>query len=378
MRTVQPALWDARSKWYNIGIQLGCEVSDLDAIKTSNCSNVDVCMTNMLASWLRKGSPTPTWKSVVEALQSSTVKEVQIANIVAEKYLDLDLKEKPEYSGKVDQVKRVERISQACDKAVVTEAKTGQCIKKIPELCDEEKVGLFELRLKTESGTIQLSFFTLCRQFFESLDAQNLCINELVEGLKELKVLKYVSPPRSESAQKSYEDFLGSITDVKGVKSVIKENSSFFDFRPLEHMILNFGLESDKKQLKKYKEEFEHYIKSRTFEFPTEVVIGQTRASNSTDLLVKVETDYKTLVEFKQFQCQISCVLNIAIDALHLKLVKDGCIQLIFLIPNFVQEVIFPLSPEQEVELTELGVIELSCGDYHFPHEVRSYPYTYV
>lgn len=368
MRTIQPALWGARPKWYNIGIQLGCEVSDLDAIRVSNNRNTDECMTDMLATWLRKGIPTPTWTSVVEALQSPTVDLMQMAEKIVDKYLSSDPKEESEDSHKTNHTKcHNEQVSQAIDEAVVAETKTFQHIREFQGLSDEEKDGL-EMRLERESENIKLSFHTLCNKFFDSLDEQQISVKKLVRYLKGLKALKSASSPKRASVLQSYEYVLESIDDVEKVKDVIEENSSFFDFRSLEYMIENAGQENDKKRLEKYKDDFEHYIKRRIFECPTEV--GSTHSSNSTELLVKVESDYDKLVELKQFQCQLSFILEVSIHVLRLSSVKDGCIQLIFLIPNLVQEAVFPLSPEQEAALTELGVVKLLCGDYHFPHEV--------
>ena len=81
-------------------------------------------------------------------------------------------------------------------------------------------------------------------------------------------------------------------------------------------------------------------------------------------------TNYKKIVELKLFECLLSKVLKVHMHELKLCSVKDGCIEMIFLIPIFVQEAIFPLSTEQEATLKELGVIKLLCGDYHFPRQV--------
>ena len=50
-----------------------------------------------------------------------------------------------------------------------------------------------------------------------------------------------------------------------------------------------------------------------------------------------------------------------------------GCLLLIFQVPSFVQEEIFPLSSEQERDLAAEGVIRLSSGDYQFAAKVCIY-----
>ena len=122
-------------------------------------------------------------------------------------------------------------------------------------------------------------------------------------------------------------------------------------------------------QLEKYKPDFDHYIKRRIFVCPTD--IGPTDAPSSTKMIVKVEHDYDTLVELKQFQCQLSVILDVSVHVLHLCSVKEGCIQMLFVIPTFIREAIFPLSAAQVAELKELGVIKLSCGDHQFSDQVQ-------
>ena len=68
------------------------------------------------------------------------------------------------------------------------------------------------------------------------------------------------------------------------------------------------------------------------FECPCE--IGPPETPSSTKLYVKLESDYDKLVELKQFQCCLSLILEVSVHTSCLSSVKDGCIQLTFLIPS--------------------------------------------
>ena len=59
-------------------------------------------------------------------------------------------------------------------------------------------------------------------------------------------------------------------------------------------------------------------------------------------------------------------VLNISDISLRLCRIGPGSLKLIFQLSLVIQQVIFPLSSDQEAELVCLGVIQLSCGDYQF------------
>ena len=49
---------------------------------------------------------------------------------------------------------------------------------------------------------------------------------------------------------------------------------------------------------------------------------------------------------------------------------EEGCFQVMFQVPSFVQQEIFPLSSEQERALVAEKVIKLTCGDYEFVAKV--------
>ena len=72
LRIVQRAAWDARAKWYNIGLELEIDSGTLDVIE-GNSKDIDSCFRAMLTTWLKMVDPKPTWEALAEALQSSTV-----------------------------------------------------------------------------------------------------------------------------------------------------------------------------------------------------------------------------------------------------------------------------------------------------------------
>ena len=69
----------------------------------------------------------------------------------------------------------------------------------------------------------------------------------------------------------------------------------------------------------------------------------------------------------------IGDILRVEPSTLYLCRIDDGCIELLFQVPPFVEEDIFPLSMEQERSLTSVGVIKLTCGNYSFPQSPEVY-----
>ena len=73
LREIVNATWDARSKWYTIGLGLDIPVGTLDAISLNNNGICESCYTKTLTEWLRRDSLRPTWNALAEALRSPSV-----------------------------------------------------------------------------------------------------------------------------------------------------------------------------------------------------------------------------------------------------------------------------------------------------------------
>ena len=70
---VYDAIYSVRSKWDNLGLQLGILGTDIDAVKRECRGDVGECLHKLLSMWLKKADPKPTWKTLIIALKSKTV-----------------------------------------------------------------------------------------------------------------------------------------------------------------------------------------------------------------------------------------------------------------------------------------------------------------
>ena len=73
LRDVQKVVWEARSRWYNMGLKLGTSPGTLNAIRLTERDDPDLCITHMIKDWLNNGNPQPTWAAVAKALKSPIV-----------------------------------------------------------------------------------------------------------------------------------------------------------------------------------------------------------------------------------------------------------------------------------------------------------------
>ena len=82
LRRVQDAIWEARAKWYNLGLGLNITPDTLDSIELANQQNPDRCFRAMLTKWLRKHQQ-PTWSALAEALRSPSVELTHLAEEIS-------------------------------------------------------------------------------------------------------------------------------------------------------------------------------------------------------------------------------------------------------------------------------------------------------
>lgn len=71
LATIQKSVWEARLKWFHIGLELGVACSTLKVIESNYPLNTDRKFTDMLEEWLKNSKP--TYGRLINALKASTV-----------------------------------------------------------------------------------------------------------------------------------------------------------------------------------------------------------------------------------------------------------------------------------------------------------------
>ena len=168
-------------------------------------------------------------------------------------------------------------------------------------------------------------------------------------------------------------------TTIDGVFCILLKYCSFFNYGIIRKIVMWFGTPADKTRLEKYTEHFKQFCNRRIAECPPNVY-GH-KSEGQSNLVLKTEDSWdprgetpgKTLQQVLDLKKFVSEVLGFEPETLQLCHIDDGCIELLFQVPSFVEEDIFPLSVEQEKALTSVGVARLTCGSYEFPPEVAIY-----
>ena len=72
LNDVRSKWWEARNKWFDIGLELNLAVGDLEALQQKHRDDVAKCFTDMLKIWLRTNLR-PTQSQLSAALRQGTV-----------------------------------------------------------------------------------------------------------------------------------------------------------------------------------------------------------------------------------------------------------------------------------------------------------------
>ena len=335
----------------DIGIELGLNMTDLDAIETNFGSDPKKCFTKMLTLWLEQVDPLPTQRALVEALRSPTVNLGQLAESVENEDLLVELS-----SSEVVTPRAV----------VVPYEADNQLFPHIDDIQDEQSRRELEQRLRAESKEIRLQFCILMNKYFDSLEDQQYSIPRLIRYLKTGLETDCLFP---EPNNANYGDIM----------KLIESKTSFFNYQLIEYIIQLSGTDDDKQNLENYLTKFSDYAKRRIYECPA--IISRSNPSE-TELHVKLDSKYDecTVAELTDFQSRLCRILNRKVYAIRLLSVERGCFKLVYAISDYIVNTTFPLTKKQESELVALGILQLICNDYQLKSttsQVQVYIYAY-
>jgi hypothetical protein len=242
---------------------------------------------------------------------------------------------------------------------------TFPMLDQIVEISEEEKERLKQ-RLYCESVDMMYKFQKLFSATIKSLKEKKVTVKEL---LNNIGCLVAIEPVYQDSKLGQLRCEIPNVETIDDVMSIVREYSSFFNYQILQNIIDHLGGEEDRENLTVYLEEFAEYAKRKVYECPCEV--GQLNEVGRSNKIVTLDKSYDncTVSCLQNFERELAKILNVSLDVVILCRIAPGSLQLIFQIQLSMIKDIFPLSNEQNVALTKLGVIQLSCGEHLFTND---------
>ena len=358
LKTVREALYDVRSKWEDIGIEL-LDKNEIDAIKKEKFNNVGDCLTEMFSVYLKRNNPAPSWDSIIAALRAKAVGLPQLAQDLEQKYLSPTItpsrqQNLPELQDDHQCTDRLEAPRQSPDQVV------GLSFPYLDtnELSTHERKDLIQ-RLSRDYKNILEKFATLEARICESLYRQNISAERIANCALRLALNKSddVPTPLPEDKQESLEE----AKTIDRIFMLLRKHKliSYFDYGILKHIIEIHGTADDKLELKDYVDEFHKFCQHKVFETPS--VISECTSSTRKIFRVLITADMSTtLTDIAAAERKFADILGLDHSMLTLHKITPGSLVLTLSIPIQIADKIFPLQASQLSQLKANGFTILS------------------
>ena len=264
-------VWEARQKWYSIGIQLKLKASDLDVIRQQGNNNgPDDFVIEMVKIWLRQGGA--TWEALIDALKHETVGyPILASNIAALGYSESDTNE-CRIDARLSSKPRFK--CPKCNNCSFKQFLEGECpeFKLAPNsafpyldtenLAENERLS-FQVHLCEETQTIITEFSNLIFHMSESfkskkIDSQDVATTGIATCESSTVCL-----------MESFD--IETLHSVDALMGHLLQNGyiSIFNYHIVQNLINKYGTDKDKEEFGKYEAKFKMFCKRSTFEIPT-------------------------------------------------------------------------------------------------------------
>ena len=75
------------AEWADIGVELEFDGDELKKIKADNPNDTTDCLRELFTQWVKRVSPEPSWKAIIEAVEES-LKDQELARKLKSKYIE--------------------------------------------------------------------------------------------------------------------------------------------------------------------------------------------------------------------------------------------------------------------------------------------------
>ena len=203
--------------------------------------------------------------------------------------------------------------------------------------------------LEKDTEKIMDSFANLSNATCDSIKQQGVTVDNLVRV--------------AISSNSSLHDQLIRSTSVDQVFAHLFPEMSFFNHESLAKIIDRLGDQNDKDRLADYSKEFKGFCKRKVFEVePGNCTCGQRLSQLKGRKLFAVvlptgEKVLQSLGDAVRIKKKLADVLGVSPASLHLHRIDQGCVILVFSVPDSIAEEIFTLSKEKLDLLRVQGMV---------------------
>lgn len=211
----------------------------------------------------------------------------------------------------------------------------------IRKLSECEKFDL-QCKLQKDSDKIIDAFSDLTHYTINSIVSSGVSVKRLHARLSSLGAYKPIY--KQVPLLRDHLDEIERAEDVDHVFSILQKYYSFFNYYIIEKLIGWFGTSEDKERLETYVKDFKIFCRRMTFECPPDLFsqIDQEK----TNLVVKVKeigpAEGCPIETVRHLHNSLGDILGVQPSTLQLCRIDEGCMEVLFQVPSFVEEDIFP------------------------------------
>ena len=224
-------------------------------------------------------------------------------------------------------------------------------------LSTHERIDL-EARLNSETRKIIVAYSNFTVGIRDSLDGRvDICkVKDSVLSLEAFRNNIGVKLLDIQDYQK-----IQAATSVSEVFTILRSYISFFNYQIVEILINQYGTDKDRDNLSKYVCKLTDFCKRSVFEIPSKFFHSESRPAAKV-LVLKCTEDITTLGDTKRIRDSFADVLGLQPSALQLESIKEGCVELHFIISPAIADQIVPLFSSKESYFKEIGISAISIN----------------
>ena len=204
--------------------------------------------------------------------------------------------------------------------------------------------------------------------------ASSHSVSDIIEYI-ELHAIALLSPElRTSSLTSSLRQEFSSVTTLRELFVLLQKYASWFNYEFIVK-VANVFLPQNRSLKRKwsaYRQNLKDYFVNYNgvaIKCADGIEFGLSDIPGTEVMIAKVARDDYTLNDLFFFRQAIQDALGVSQYKLYFCLVRSGCLQLQYSIPEFLYSVLFPLTDEQVLFLANIGVIKLSCGSFKYDME---------
>lgn len=217
-------------------------------------------------------------------------------------------------------------------------------------------------RLDNEVATVQAKFGSLTRSFVNFLSSNEVPVAALALFVSSFTTFIATRPNDSRLFCEVKAEF-HTAKEVIDLFLILGQYWSWINYDLLEKIIDEFGNDEIKTHFEKYREHtLEPFLQRSVIEIPSNAY-GHTDIPHFRKVSFKFGTDMEShsASNLRKIRNKVATILGIDSKALHISAVRDGCMEIDFLVPKVVFDAISQLPKDLQLLLAGFEIDDKSC-----------------